>query len=167
MRDLQLFNKAVETFFGLIARELGLPLSKVQDGVYDIPSQYFIMRIRLHTGHRRGLNVLLRPASLRECDENKTGNELGIACFIEFNDENPQATFIDVSTDENFLEQARLLAKTAERYGVPYLRGEGKDWEAIKEMITRKTAQSVAEIRKLQFPKNVREEWIPPTNEGG
>jgi len=160
MRDSQLFDKAVETFFGPLARKLALPLTKVQDGVYDLPSQHFIMRIRLHTGHRRGLNVLLRPASLRDFDENKPGSELGIACFIEFHGENPQVVFIDVSTDDNFFEQARLLAMAAERYGVPYLRGECKDWEVIKEMISRKTEKNVEEIEKLRFPKNVRKEWI-------
>lgn len=48
----------------------------------------------------------------------------------------------------------------AERYGVPYLRGEGKDWKAIKKMISRKTEKNVKEIEKLRFPKNVRKEWI-------
>ena len=97
---------------------------------------------------------------MRDFDENKAGSELGIACFIEFHGENPQVAFIDVSTDDNFFEQARLLAMAAERYGLPYLRGEGKDWELIKDMINRKTEKNVEEIEKLRFPKNVRKEWI-------
>jgi hypothetical protein len=160
MRDSQLFDKAVETFFEPLARELSLPLSKIQDGVFDIASQHFIMRIRLDTGHRRGLNVILRPASFREFDEDKPGIELGIGCLIEFQGENPQNTLIEVSTDEDFFEQARLLAIAAERYAVPYLLGQGKDWTAIKEMIERKTEKDVDEIKKYRFPKNVREEWI-------
>lgn len=139
MRDSKLFDKAVETFFEPFARKLGLPLSKVRDGVYDIPSQHFIVRIRLDTGHRRGLNVILRPASFREYDENKPGIQLGIGCFIEFHGESPQDTFVEVSTDENFSERARLLAIAAERYAVPYLLGEGKDWEIIQAMVPKKT----------------------------
>jgi hypothetical protein len=139
MRDSQLFDKAVETFFEPFAQKLGLPLSKVWDGAYDIPSQHFIVRIRLDTGHRRGLNVILRPASFREFDENKPGIQLGIGCFIEFHGENPQDTFVEVSTDESFSERARLLAIAAERYAVPYLLGEGKDWEVIQAMVQKKT----------------------------
>jgi hypothetical protein len=132
----------------------------VRDGVYDIPSQHFIMRIRLDTGHRRGLNVILRPASFREFDENKPGIQLGIACFIEFRGENPQDTFIDVSMDEDFFERARLLAIAAEQYALPYLLGQSKDWEAINEMVERKTLEDVEEIKKYRFPKNVRKKWI-------
>ena len=69
MRDSVLFDKAVDAFFAPLARKLDLPLIKVRDGVYDISSTHFIMRIRLDTGHRRGLNVILRPASFREFDE--------------------------------------------------------------------------------------------------
>lgn len=160
MRDLQLFDGAVETFFEPFARKLGLPLSKVRDGVYDISSQHFIMRIRLGTGHRRGLNVILRPASFREFDENKPGIQLGIGCFIEFHGENPQDTFIEVSTDEDFIEQTRRLAIAAEQYAMPYLLGEGKEWATIKDMIERKTEKDVEEIKKHRYPKNVRKEWI-------
>jgi len=145
MGDSHLFDKAVETFFEPLARKLSLPLSRIRDGVFDISSQHFIMRIRLHTGHRRGLNVILRPASFREFDENDPGVQLGIGCFIEFQGENPQNTVIEVSTDEDFFEQARLLALAAEWYAVPYLLGEGKDWTPIMEMIERKTEKEVDE----------------------
>jgi hypothetical protein len=160
MRDSQLFDKAVETFFAPFARKLGLPLSRVRDGVYDIPSPHFIMRIRLHIGHARGLNVILRPATFREFDENALGVQLGIGCFIKFHGENSRDTLIDVFNDEEFVEEARLLAIAAEKYAVPYLRGEGKDWASVKEMVARKTEKDVAEIKKYRFPKNVRKEWI-------
>ena len=160
MRDLELFEKAVGTYFEPLAQRLGLPLSKVREGVYDLSSQHFIMRIRLDTGHRRGLNVILRPASFREFDENKPGIQLGIGCFIEFHGENPQDTLIEVSTDEHFIERTRLLAVAAEKYAVPYLLGESADWQTVNEMVQRKTEKDVKEIEKYRFPKNVRKEWI-------
>ncbi|HTS16384.1 MAG TPA: hypothetical protein VMP11_02315 [Verrucomicrobiae bacterium] len=160
MRDSQLFVKAVEAYFEPIARKLGLPLCKVRDGVYDIPSQYFIMRVRLDTGHRRGLNVILRPSSFREFDENQPNIQLGIGNFIQFHGENPQDTLIEVSSDESFLDRARLLAVAAAKYAEPYLRGQGTDWSSVSEMVRRKTEKDVVEIRKYRFPKNVRKEWI-------
>jgi hypothetical protein len=54
MCDSKLFDKAVAKFFEPIAHRLGLPLTKIRDGVYEIPSPHFILRIRLHTGHARG-----------------------------------------------------------------------------------------------------------------
>jgi hypothetical protein len=160
MRDSQLFEKAVEAHFEPLARRLGLPLSKVREGVYDLPSPYFIMRIRLDTGHRRGLNVSLRPASFLEFDENKPGVQLGIGCFIEFHGEDPNYTLIEVSSDQDFLERARLLALASTKYAAPYLLGEGADWEAVSQMVQRKTEKDVEEMNKFRFPKNVRKEWI-------
>ncbi|SRR5258708_18689560 len=162
MRDSDVFDKAVKTFFEPIAQKLALPLSKVREGVYEIPSPYFIMRVRLDTGHARGLNVILRPASAEEFDENKPGVQYGIGCFMEFRGEQLERTFIDVDTDADFLEQARLLALAAERHCVPYLLGKGKDLAAIREGINKKTAADLEEIKKYRFPTNVREEWTVP-----
>jgi hypothetical protein len=151
MRDSTLFDIAVETFFEPLARKLGQPLSRVTDGVYEIPSPYFVMRVRLHTGHHRGLNVLLRPTSPREFDENEPGGQLGIGCFVEFCGGDFHDAFGLVSTDEDFMERTRWFAIAAERYGVPYLLGEGKDWEAVKGMVEKKTAKGIEELKKYWF----------------
>jgi hypothetical protein len=160
MRDTKIFDEAVMAFFEPIARRLALPLLKVRDGVYEIPSPHFIMRVRLDTGHRRGFNVILRPASAREFDENKPGIQYGIGAFMQLYGEGLEQTFINVDSDEDFLKRAQLLAQTAERYGVPYLLGQGKDWEAVREMVSKKTAADLEEIGKYRFPNNVRKEWI-------
>ena len=159
MRDSKIFDEAVVKFFQPIAQKLDLPLSKVSEGVYEISSPHFVMRIRLDTGHARGLNVILRQSSLREFDENEPFVQYGIGCFMQFYGESLQETFIDVDTNEDFLEQARLLAIAAERYGVPYLLGQGKDFDAVQQMIRKRAEESVKEIKKYHFPKNVREEW--------
>lgn len=160
MRDAKIFDEAVAAFFEPIAQKLGLPLSKVKDGVYEIPSPHFIMRIRLDTGHRRGLNVILRPASAANFDENEPGVQYGIGVFMQLHGDGLEQTFIDVGSDADFFRRARLLAQAAERYGVPYLLGQGKDWEAVREMVSKKTAEDPEKIGKYRFPKNVRKEWI-------
>jgi hypothetical protein len=154
MRDLQLFTKAVGVFFEPLASKHDLSLSEAREGVYDISSQHFIMRIRLHTGHRRGLNVSLRPASFREFDENEPGVELGIWLLIEFYGHDPRDVFVEVSSDESFLKQVELLAVAAERYGLPFLLGHDKDWEIIKSGVERKTKKDLEQIRKYKFLKN-------------
>jgi hypothetical protein len=161
MRDSKIFDEAATRFFGPIARSSGLRLFKVQEGGYDIASPDFIMRVRLHTGHRRGLNVILRPASEGDFDENKPGLQYGIGCFIQFYGEALEKTFIPVDSDEDFLEQARLLAEAAQRYCIPHLLGQGKDLELIQQMIRKKTEEDLKKIGKLTFPSFVHEEWIP------
>jgi hypothetical protein len=160
MRDSELFDQAVTKFFEPIARKIGLPLSKVRDGVYEIHSPHFIMRIRLDTGHARGLNVILREASLLNFDENEPFIQYGIGCFMQFHGEKLEDTFIEVNTNDDFLERARLLAQATEHHGVPYLLGQEKDFNAIKEMVKKGAEKDIEEIKKYRFPKNVRKEWI-------
>jgi hypothetical protein len=158
MRDSKLFEKAVTTFFAPIARNHDLPLSRVRDGVYEIASAYFVMRIRLDTGHRRGLNVLLRPASSCHFDENEPGTEYGIGNVMLLEGEEWKEQVIE--TDVDFLKRAEWLAKASERFGLPYLLGKGKDFEAIKKMVEKRTQNEAEKIKKYRFPKNVRKEWL-------
>jgi hypothetical protein len=158
MRDSKIFDEAVAKFFEPIARRLGLPLSKVREGIYDIPSPHFIVRIRLHTGHRRGLNVLLRPASLREFDEDKSGAEYGIGNFMIFEGAEWKEELVE--TDADFLKRAAWLAKALEQFGLPYLLGQGRNLDEIKEMVKQRTKEEVKRIENYHFPKNVRKEWF-------
>lgn len=162
MRDSEIFDEAVYKFFEVLGRELGLELLKIGVGVYEMPSPHFILRIRLDTGHRRGLNVLLRPASLRDFDEYQPGSQLGIGCFIEFYGGKLQDVFINVDSKDDFVRQAQLLAAATREYLIPYLIGQGNDWEAVEEAVRRKTERDVEKIKNFRFPKNVREEWRLP-----
>jgi hypothetical protein len=158
MRDSELFDKAVKRFFEPMARRVNLPLSKVQEGAYEIQSAFFIMRIRLGTGHRRGLNVLLRPASLHEFDETEPGAEYGVGNFMLFEGEPWEDPTIE--TDADYLKRAEWLASAAERIGLPYLLGQGKNYEAVKEMVKRRTEEEAEKIKKYEFPQNMRKEWL-------
>lgn len=166
MRDSKIFDEAVAKYFAPIAGELGLPLAKVADGIYEISSPHFILRVRLHTGHRRGLNVILREASSCKFDENEPFVQYGIGCFMEFHGEDLKQTFIDVDSEGNFMKQAQLLAQATKRYGVPYLLGQGRDFDAIKEVVRKKAEEGIEQIKKYRFPKTVREEWRLPEADG-
>lgn len=156
MRDSKLFDEAIERFFRPIAQNLNLRLSKTQEGSYEIASTFFIMRIRLHTGHYRGLNVLLRPTSSGDFDENKPGNgEYGIVNFLLFSGKVWRENCIE--TDAGFLKEADRFAKASEEYMTPYLLGAGKNFDAINEMVKHRIA---AETRNYSFPSNVQKKWI-------
>src|SRR5438105_4546347 len=107
-------------------------------GVYDISSPHFIMRIRLHTGHQRGLNVILRPASFREFDEDQPGIQLGIGSFVLFQGEDLDQVMVEVQTDQDFLNQAQLLSEASEYFGMPYLLGQKDDFESVREMMRKR-----------------------------
>jgi hypothetical protein len=160
MRDSAIFDQAVKKFFEPIARKLGLPLVKVRDGVYEVYSPYFIMRLWLDTGHARGLNVILREASHRDFDERAPGIQFGIGCFMEFHGERLQDTFIPVDTDEDFLKRAQLLAQATERYGVPYLLGQGKDFEAVREIKKKEGEEIKKKWENVKFPSFVKKAWV-------
>jgi len=171
MRDSKLFDEAVEKFFRPIAQKLHLSLARIQEGIYDMPSRFFILRIRLDTGHARGLNVILRPASWPDIDENDPKTpQLGIVCFAQFYGEQIQQTLIKVYTDEDFLNRTKLLVEAVERFGVPYLLGQKDDFEAVREFIKKRGEPELQKIKEIQriiehnMP-SVRQEWIIPEDE--
>lgn len=170
MRDSKLFDQAVAKFFEPIALKLRLPLVKIRDGIYEMQSPYFIMRVRLHNGHARGFNVILRQASMRDFDERKPDIQYSIGCFILFQGEDLKQIMVEVNTDEDFLKQAKLLAEATERFGVPYLLGQKNDFEAVREFMKKRGEPELERIKQLQrnIERNlpfVRQEWIIPDDE--
>lgn len=164
MRDSLIFDEAIAKYFAPFARDIGLPISKMSDGIYEITSPYFILRVRLHTGHRRGLNVLMRLSKYREfSDDDRTpGVMYGIGCFMENSCKDWQNKFVDVETDDDFRKQTELLAEAAKQFLAPYLLGEKKDFQVIKETWDRKGKAAAAEIRKLKFPSFAQKRWHFP-----
>jgi len=173
MRDSELFDKSVHQFFEPIARKLELPLFKVDDDIYEIPSPYFILRVRLHTGHHRGLNVFLRQSSFCDFDENIPGSEYGLGWFMG-EDKNQLPN--DACTDDDFIKQVQLFAAASEHFGAPYLLGQQSDLENIKEMVSKKIEEGRSERERLkemqrnitQNLPSVRQEWpvVIPAEKG-
>jgi hypothetical protein len=128
-----LFKKAVVTWFGPMAHKLGLPIIQISDGVFEIPSEKFVMRIRLDTGHRSGINVILRPITAGEFDENDPSiPQYGLGRFMQFYGEKVEKVFIFVGTEAEFLEQARLVAQAADRFVVPFFVGMDEIWKRLQ-----------------------------------
>lgn len=152
-RDSALFDEMVGTCFRPLADKLHLPLNKIGEGVYEIPSDYFIARIRLDTGQARGLNVILRPASFHD------DKQFGIGHFVDFRGGNSSGIMIDVFTDNDFRKQVQLLAHATEQYLAPYLVGECKDWEAVKSVVRQKIEKAREEVLKRHFPPNKQKRW--------
>jgi hypothetical protein len=168
MRDSGLFDEVVGQFFEPIALKLELPLFKVEDGIYEIPSPFFIVRIRLDTGHARGFNVLLRQTSICDFEDYKPYIQYGIGNFVLFSGEKLES--MNIFTDEDFLRQAQLLAEASERFAIPYLLGQKNDLEAIARMVEENGREGMERIKQMQrnIERNmpsVRQEWpviIPP-----
>jgi hypothetical protein len=176
MRDAVLFDRAVAKFFKPIADKLQLPLFKVAYNIYEIPSPYFIMRIRLHGGRYRGINVILRRTTLRDFVDNKPGFQLGIGCFAQFIGEELKGfkQLLPTATDADFMEQAQLFMVQAERFGVPYLLGLKDDFEAVEKFIVKRGEPEVQRIKEMtastlrNMRGQVRAEWpvIIPREKG-
>jgi hypothetical protein len=162
LRDAELFDEAVARFFRPFAQKHNFSLSKVREGVYDIFSPFFIMRVRLDTGHRRGLNVLLRPSTIRAFDENVARTEYGIANFVRFQGGEWKEGLID--TDIDFMERAEWLGCTSEKFGLPYLLGQKNDFDSIKTMVELRTKNDTRKINKYDLPQMVRKKWRPKSN---
>jgi hypothetical protein len=164
VRDSELFDKVVAKFFAPIANKLELPIVKVTDYIYEIPSPHFIMRIRLHGGRHRGINVILRKTSLRDFVDNKAGFQLDVGCFRLFNGEELKP-YSPVLTDSDFLQQAQWLTAEAEHSGVPYLLGLRDDFEAVQEFMAKRGEPEVQRQREMSasirrnMRGQVREEW--------
>ena len=77
---------------------------------------------------------------------------------MEFHGEELKQSFIDVDSNDDFMKLAQLLADATKRYGVPYLVGEGKDFDAIQQIVKKnKSQENIEKIRQnYRFPKNVR-----------
>src|SRR5216684_7123154 len=78
---IETFEQAVARYFEPIAREQDWPLIRPRQDVYEIPSPYFVMRIRYWVGaHTKSINATLIPIEEMPGDiENGGQGELGIA----------------------------------------------------------------------------------------
>jgi hypothetical protein len=161
---LRIFDSAVVTFFEPIAQKYGFPIVKIKNGIYEIPTPHFILRIALDFERDMGLNVTLREVSLRDFDDRALNVEYGIGCFMLFNGEDIKPLHFDINTDEGYLKMAQLLADQTERFAVPYLLGQKDDFEAVREFMKKRSAPAVERMRQMQrniernMP-NVRQEW--------
>jgi hypothetical protein len=163
---LERFDKAVSEYFAPIASKLHLPLFRVSDGIYELPSRYHILRIRLDTGHSsQSLNVLLRKTSLRDFIDDKPGIQLGIKWFREFNGEEEFKSFERYPTHEEFSKQTRWFATETDRWVTPYLLGLKDDFEILMKFIDEKGEAGRQKVKEMtanvlrNMKGKIRAEW--------
>jgi hypothetical protein len=157
LRFLQEFNQAVLNRFGAMAESLDLKLKQLADGVFEIASQLYSLRIRLGTGHRVDFLVTLVDNKEKADDANALTGEIGLGVIMEYYGtkliESRQAAPQDIDA-----EIARM-ADLSQHYCVPFLSGKSADWVSIKEFVQTKIEKAGGNMKKYNFPKNVREEW--------
>ncbi|MGH7939815.1 MAG: hypothetical protein ACREFR_01930, partial [Limisphaerales bacterium] len=160
--------------FEPIAQKCGLPLIKIQEGIYEMPSPFFIQRLEAYAGHSsRGLSAMLRQATLRAFVERVPGFQCDITWFMRFNGKDTEAFYFNIVTDEDFLKMAKLFANAIEHFGISYLLGQKDDFEAVNQFVQEQSKHSVERMRQMQRNieskmKNVRQEWpVAITREKG
>jgi hypothetical protein len=164
-RDAELLDRAMKMYFEPIAQKHNWPLVRIQDGIYEMPSPYFIQRIEAYAGHgNRDLSAMLRQTTLRAFKERTPGFQCDITWFMRFNDKNTEAFRFGIITDEDFLKMTQLFADAIEHFGVLYLLGKKNDFEAVMQFVQEQGKASVARIKQMQNDiernmKNVRQEW--------
>jgi hypothetical protein len=158
------FDKAVATFFKPIAQKHGLPLLKIEDCIYEMPSPYFILRIGLLAGHNRSISATLRQVSLRNFVDRVVGIQYDIGWLLRFNGEDTEPFHFLISDDNDILRKVQMEADATERFGIPYILGLKDDFESVKEFAKREVETRMERMRQTRPKKeiklkNVRQEW--------
>lgn len=85
-RDARLLDRAVAAYLEPIAKKHGLPIVRIQDGIYEIPSPYFIQRLEAYAGHSaRDMSAHLRKTTLCVLIERDPKIQYDIGWFVRFN----------------------------------------------------------------------------------
>jgi hypothetical protein len=146
----EIFEKVVTAYFGPIAQKYGLPLVKIKDNIYEMPSPYFILRIGVYSGHGSGRNITatLHQVTLCNFAENKPLCQYGVGWLGSFAEDKSEPFHADLNTDDGFLKKAQMLASQTECFAISYLLGEKDDFEAVSEFVQKKI-ENDPETQKL------------------
>jgi len=156
--NVRMFDDAAARFFAPIASRAKLPFQSLGDGVYEIQSREFTMRVRRGTGHRKDILITLLPTVERSADLGDLSKEIGLGVIAKFRGENLAEP--SLATQEEYFRYSENLAIASERLLVPYLQGNKTDFSEIKAFVAKNAEKAVSEIPEYRFPKNVRKEWI-------
>lgn len=152
-------DNSVQKWFGQLAGTLGLQVEKVTDGVFEIRSDDFWLRI---SGSRNHGSDLVDLAITLFSNQRKRG--IGLANIMEFYGDRLISTEL-VATPASVDREIERLAQLASKYCKPFLRGVSTDWRKITEFVERKIVDESVRERKYDLPKFVREEWEVEPNE--
>jgi hypothetical protein len=134
------FEQGVANTFRPFAVRAGLPLRRLQDGVYEMSGCQFLMRIRRGTGHGKDFLITLsRKEHVSDDPMNLTG-EIGLGVITEYNGKDE--TTAALALRDGSLPAFRIAAEAAEEFCLPYLLGEKSDFADLQQFLRDKVERS-------------------------
>ena len=162
------FERSVRNCFGQLATKLGLRLAVLPDGIFEIESAQFCMRIRASSGHVSDLVdllVTLVPVEERFAKFGVEKGEISLGRIMDYYGDGLNAS--PVSSAERLQAEIKRQAQLALKYGAPFLSGSSRDWSNIEKYVEQKIVEAGIPEMKFDLPKFVREEWEAEVDEDG
>jgi hypothetical protein len=158
---LETFDFAVSQYFEPMAKRFRLSISHLKDGLYEIQSPYYSMRIEYTEGHiGKQILATLFPTKDRPANVEDRVRKYGVGLIAKYNGVDMQTH--PVRAVEDFLSQADHIEKMTEKFCVPYFLGQKNDFEQIESYAEGLIEKSGIRKMKWKLPKNAREEWKLP-----
>lgn len=162
------FERSVPNCFGDLATKLGVRLAVLPDGIFEIESGQFCMRIRASSGHVSDLVdllVTLVPLEKRFAKFGVERGEISLGRIMDYYGDELNAS--PVSSGEGLQAEIKRQAQLALKYGAPFLSGSSRDWSNIEKYVEQKIIEAGIPGMKFDLPKGVREEWEVELDEDG
>jgi len=156
---LRSFERSVRRHLGLLAEKLGSRVEKLDDGILEVGSDGFSLRI---SGSRNHGTDLVDVAVILFSTESKRG--IGLANIMEFRGHRlmtPELRAVPTAVDA----EVRRLSDLAHEYCEPFLSGQQDDWDKLIQFMDGKIARSGVRDMKFDLPGFVRQEWEVETGE--
>lgn len=158
MNDLEFIDGLIIRFFSPVAAKVGRPLQRIADGVYEICSSVFTIRIRFCEGHGKSILATIMLTSERSTDPSDLRDEIGVGVVARYEGKSMHTE--QKTTAEELVEQAKEVATKTDTLLVPFLLGLRNDFESIRKYVESLIIESGMREKTWNFPKNVREEWL-------
>jgi hypothetical protein len=153
------FEQSVRKWFDEVAAKRGLRVEKVSDGVLQIRSPKFRLRV---SGSRNHGTDLVDVGVTLFSDESQPG--IGLANIMEFRGDrlvSPELRARSADIDA----EVRRLSDLAEEYCGAFLAGQRDQWNDIVQFVEEKIAREGIHESKYSLPGFVRQEWEVETDE--
>jgi hypothetical protein len=154
------FDNEVKRCFLPLANRASLSLQKLKEGVFEMSSHGFALRVRSGIGHARDFVVTLAKQSSLSKNYDELTGEIGLGNFAEVHGE--KLELHPLHTPAGYHHAFEEAASLAGKLCVPYLigvRGDA-DFEKVCEHVDRKKAEAGDKWKDYKFTKNVRKEWL-------
>src|ERR1051326_7257817 len=148
------FERSVRNCFGQLATKLGLRLAALPDGIFEIESTQFCMRIRASSGHVNDLVdllVTLVPIEKRLAKCGVDRGEISLGRVMDYYGDDLNAS--PVSSAELLEAEIKRQSRLALKYGAPFLSGSSRDWSNIENYVEQKIVEAGIPGMEFDLPK--------------